>query len=614
MQTSERAKLGALVLTAVGSIGLAFFLLDAPTAVAWVRHGGYWLLLLNLLLLLFCLVRAVPSFRGVRGFKAWIITRRHPLTFIAVVSGFMLLQQPAGFKIVMDEPVIASTALRMHEHRQVMTTARAHSIEGVFTQLDGYVDKRPYFYPFLVSLLHDFTGYRSINAVVLNHLLLPILLYMVYLLGDRASPGRGGYLAVGLCGTLPLLGMAANGGGLGLLNLVMLLLCFFAAEYYIKRPDTRRGDILILVCMLLAQTRYESILFAFPTGLVLLMGWFRARRPLISWVTVISPIFLIPYGLQRELFEEEALAYELREGSQAAFSFTHVPGNLRAAADFFFNFNTTTYPNSSLISLLFVGALVLVLVAVLCRTNRWRELTASGGAVPALYFLYSSVILFNMGLLMSYHWGQLNDIMAARIALPFILLQTLLSVAILLRYFPSPIFYRGLCVVSVLFLVGFTLPSNAKNDYLQWVPGHGETVWVQTKAKEYQNDKVLFITDRNVAVITERVPAVAPMFVKHRKSRLNLLMQLHAYDEIFVVFRYIEDASKPGTYRTDWPVYKDFELEIIEKEKLGKWRYICLARISAVKMLAEDGGVLPSLRKLPESKAEKTAFIAELLP
>lgn len=611
MVIRDTVKALLLFLTAIGSICLAFFLFDAQQAVFQVKNFGYWLLLLNLLLLLALAYQRFGELFEPARLGRGIFSHKWLMLFIGAVSLFILSQQQPGFKIAMDEPVVASTALRMHEHREVMTTARAHEIQGVFTQLDGYVDKRPYFYPFLVSALHDLTGYRSLNGVVLNHLLLPLLLLLIYLLGDRLAPGRGGYLAVGLCATLPLLSMSANGAGLDLLNAVMILLCFFAAEHYLEKPDCRSGDILILTCMLLAQTRYESVVFVFATALILMIGWYRAKRPLLSWLTVISPLFLVPYGLQRVIFQDESLAYELREGAVEAFAFSHIPDNLRAAADFFFNLSTTTYPNSFLISLFFLGAMVLALVAL----PRWNKMFPhASGQRGVVYSAFSAVVLFNMGLLMSYHWGQLNDIMATRIALPFMLFQIIFSVGVLLQIFPKRSHCLGLYVATALFIVGFTLPSHAKNNYLQWVPGQHETVWVQQQARKYKDKKVLFITDMSVVVIAERVPGLAPLFIKRNKAQLKLLMQLRGYEEAFVVFRYIKDKEGGVGYVADWPVFKDFDLEIMEMEKLGKERFICLGRIRKVKMLAEDRDILQLLRSTPEAEAEKAAFIAELLP
>jgi hypothetical protein len=67
------------------------------------------------------------------------------------------------------------------------------------------VDKRRHFYPFLVSLAHDVTGYRPSNAFVVNAVLGVLFLGRVYGWGVVLGGPRHGMLAVLLISTLPLL-------------------------------------------------------------------------------------------------------------------------------------------------------------------------------------------------------------------------------------------------------------------------------------------------------------------------------------------------------------------------------------------------------------------------
>ena len=127
-------------------------------------------------------------------------------------------------KILYDEFVLQSTAYNMHHFREVATMVRGYDLLGTFVSTDNYLDKRPYFYPFLISMAHDFTGYRPLNAYLLNVVLMPVGLGLAYILGRRWHGWRGGMLAVGLLGSLPLYGQNATGAGMEMLNLIMLLL------------------------------------------------------------------------------------------------------------------------------------------------------------------------------------------------------------------------------------------------------------------------------------------------------------------------------------------------------------------------------------------------------
>ena len=69
---------------------------------------------------------------------------------------------------------LAATALQMHQEKEILTPARGYEISGFFYLLGGYVDKRPYLFAFCTSLLHDLTGYRPFQTVILNTLLTPV--------------------------------------------------------------------------------------------------------------------------------------------------------------------------------------------------------------------------------------------------------------------------------------------------------------------------------------------------------------------------------------------------------------------------------------------------------
>lgn len=60
---------------------------------------------------------------------------------------------------------------------------------GCSCRSDNYIDKRPLLYPFLVSLAHDLTGYRVLNAFLVNVALHPLLLGLAWWLARRLAAG-----------------------------------------------------------------------------------------------------------------------------------------------------------------------------------------------------------------------------------------------------------------------------------------------------------------------------------------------------------------------------------------------------------------------------------------
>jgi hypothetical protein len=73
--------------------------------------------------------------------------------------GFLLLiHESYGFKILMDEIMLLGTSMGMHFDKHPLYPIRGHDLQGAFQLIDGRLDKRPLFQPFLVSTLHDLTG------------------------------------------------------------------------------------------------------------------------------------------------------------------------------------------------------------------------------------------------------------------------------------------------------------------------------------------------------------------------------------------------------------------------------------------------------------------------
>ncbi|HAV12755.1 MAG TPA: hypothetical protein DCX06_04555 [Opitutae bacterium] len=600
-----------LVLTTTVSVWIAFFALNSSEAIHVVKNYGYWVMLTNCGVVLYLLRKCVShSTLSTKWIRAGVFRYKWPVLFILAATLITQLLQPHGYKITMDEPVLGATAQRMHEYKEVMTTARTHEINGVYRQLDGFVDKRPFFYPFLVSILHDVTGYRASNPILLNAGLTLILLVLIYITGAHFWPGYGGYLSILLFLTVPLLSMSATGAGFGILNLVMILTVIHAALVYLRAPEIHSMNVLVYLGLLLAQTRYESALFILPITVVILLGWKKRNEILLSCATVCAPLLMIPYGLQRVIFDSSPLSYELRDGATDAFSLSYIPSNLIDAADYFFNLSIQTYPNSALLSGAFCVGVLLLLVSIVLRRMR-IDFSHSDVWV---WLSFAAVIVFNFFLLMAYHWGQLNDIMATRIALPFMVLQVLVCVFVLRRLLINRIAITGFVACCIVYFVGFTIPSTAQNDYLQWVPGHHEAMWIQKQSARLRGENALVISKMHLMSIVERIPAIEESWARANLAKVQLHYELQTYDNIYVMHTMVADPNSDTGMVPATRVYEDYDLELVAEEKLGERRFIRMSRVVGVHAGASYDALIQSLKRVPVTDHEKLAFIAETLP
>lgn len=609
-------RLSLFLILALIIVLYGFFFATTEQSVWLVKNFGYWLMWSTCLLLLLACGRVLQQEQRTVRIAVWRALRQPRFwlaaVFIAAVTALLWSLQPSGFKIIMDEPVMASNALRMHEHKEAMVTGRTHVVEGLFLQLDGYVDKRPYFFQFLVSLVHDLTGYRSTNGNWLNLVLTPLLLGLVFYIGWIYAPPLGGYLAVSLLATLPLLAMNVSGAGFEILNLVMLLLSILAAAFYLKKPGEARLDLLVLLVILLAQTRYESSLYIVAVGLIILITWLRERRIILSLSSLLAPLLCLPIALQQKIFSAHATLWQLGEGVKAPFGLGFVSDNLRHAGRFFFNWSDSQQPNSLLISIAFVLALLgLAYLAI----RGW--LRKPGRSQPAFHLAigtFGSVLLFNFTLLMAYHWGQLDDIIATRIALPFILLQVLVVIALIGQLHPGRRLAL-LCLAGIwLFLLAVTVPASLGTNFMARSPGWHKCMWLQHEVRKRTGKKVLFVSNFHLMAIVERSAAIPEMHAFMRKSGLSLHQQLNTYDEILFVHELSRDSAE-AEFKPVTPVYQDFELEHLSECQITENSMIRTSRLIAVKW--REGEVNENLlEQLPsmDDSAAREAFLARHLP
>jgi len=149
------------------SAGLAF-LLPLTDAYVALRYGGPFLALTLLLLWLYC---AAPALQELWGAARPVSGAVCGAIVVLVCSAVMFKAVPAKLRILDDELSLQRTALSMHHHREFVSADKGYWVGGEFTITNATLGKRPFFYPFLLSVVHDVTGYRTGNAFYLNFVL-----------------------------------------------------------------------------------------------------------------------------------------------------------------------------------------------------------------------------------------------------------------------------------------------------------------------------------------------------------------------------------------------------------------------------------------------------------
>ncbi|WPJ94171.1 glycosyltransferase family 39 protein [Coraliomargarita algicola] len=349
-------------------LSVALVCLLSADAMKWgVRYLGYYF------------VFVIVAASGYYAFRAWrqsgVIVQFAKKDLICgglsvlVGAWVIFVHATLDYKIAMDDYLLAATAKSLHETREVSMVTLGNYWGDAFVSEAVEVDKRPWFYPFVVSVLYDVFGYSERIPFLLNAFTGVAFLCLVYVFGHWMGGRSAGVLSVLLWASLPLLSQNATGAGMEMLNLFMLQLLCVVSVVYLRAPGAALEALVSLTAVLLVYTRYESGLFVFPAAIVILLGWWRSGRIYMSWGVVLSSVALIAVALQTRMYSLNDAAWELMDGAVEPFAWGHLIANIPHALNFFLSCDMSL-ANSPLLGLLAVPA-VLAFVFLLGQSLRF---------------------------------------------------------------------------------------------------------------------------------------------------------------------------------------------------------------------------------------------------
>lgn len=592
-------KILAVILSALLAILLGFVVIPADAGLRLVIYGGYWVILTMVGIFFWALWRslrpvAVKLPSDAPGRWVWGAVMGSAL--------LLLVHEGYGFKVLMDEAMLLGTSMTMHLEKKALVPMRAHDIVGYFQLLDGQLDKRPLLFPFLVSFLHDTTGYRPENPWVLNTLLTFIFMGLVYLLGHRLSGRRsGGLAAVLLLAGLPLLAQNATGAGFELLNLTMLAATLWLGMRWLERRD---ADSLTAFCfsgVLLTQVRYESVVFLLPVGLLVLWGWWLERRVVLSWPVVVAPLLLVLYPLQHRVFTVRDSSWELasQPGYTEVFSADYIPANVGHALNFLFD-TTGDVSNSLVLSALGLLALPFLVLWVI-QTLRRAPAEPAATVATAVFTVGFGVWLL---LMLCYFWGRFDDPVIRRLSLPLHLLLALAVVVVIGQFDRAGRSWRFILVFLVLALAARSIPAMARHAYtMAYNPGL-EVDWRREFIAARPERDYLVIDQDSVIWITHRVPATPVLQARNRAEIIEFNLRNRSFSAIYVFQRFdVDPATGYAVVEPGDDLGSEFTLESVVEKRFAPLRISRISRVLAV----QPAGGGPSDRPEPATLTKLTA-------
>jgi hypothetical protein len=339
-------------------------------------------------------------------------------------------------------------------------------------------------------------------------------------------------------------------------------------------------SVLVLGTVLLSQSRYESVLFVASTGVVVVAGWWRLGRVLLTWPAVIAPLLLVPYVWQKRVTDATPLLWQLQEGQTSRFSTSYLAHNLEGAWRFFFSFSGAV-ANSWYLSALGAAGLAWLLWSAWrwARSPQRREWTPF--AIAALAF--GAAVSANLGLLMFYYWSSLDDVIASRFALPMCLVLALLAAVVVQagdgRGWRTTRWAAGGLVV---WLRLWGLPAMAKRLYTSQNLVMQEVEWEHDELLK-RPGPLLFISNKStIPFVLWRVPTVINGVGRQRAAQIKYHLKEGTFREVIVA-----QALRPTSPNGDMGVDPEdvlpprFRLETISEKRFGA-RWARLSRLVSI--------------------------------
>jgi hypothetical protein len=506
-----------------------------------------------------------------------------------MVCGVLLLvHETYGFKILMDEVMLLGTSMSMHIDKTALVPMRGNDIQGAFQLLAGQLDKRPLFQPFLVSVLHDLTGYRPENVFVLNTVLTFLLLGLAYVTGKKIGGRGAGALSVLLLTTLPLLAQNATGGGFEILNLVMILGTLLLGMRYVEKRDGLSLEAFGLSGILLAQTRYESVLYLLPVGLTVLWVWWQERRLTLTWLVVAMPLMMLPYALHHKVFSVRESAWEMasQPGYDKPFSLIYLPDNIAHDLNFFFN-TTGEHSNSLVLSVLGFGALIFFALWAVKTLARLADAPPERAALAIFSVGFAAHAL----LLLCYFWGRFDDPVIRRLSLPMNLTLVIATVTVAAEFNWRGRIWHVLAVVAGVGFFAHSLPAMARHGYsLEYYVGR-EMDWRREFIAAHPERDYLVIDNNSIIWITHLVSSTPVKQALDHKENIVFNLRNRTFTATYVFQRYlVEPDSGRLVLPAEDDLGADYQLETVWERRFTP---LTVSRISRVLSVREGPTARP---------------------
>jgi len=408
--------------------------------------------------------------------------------------------------------------------------------------------------------------------------------------GFKLASRTGGVFAVLLFTFLPLFVRASNGAGFEVLNIVMILGTMLIGMEYLKRPTKTNLNALCLTTVILAQVRYESVMYIAPAGLLILYAWWREKKITTSWGLMITPILLIPYLWTHKVFDLNDGHWQLWDRSSATspFGFQYAYQNIGHALNFFLDAGlemTNSLP-IAILALAFIPFFILVVYKILKAKKRFP--------IPLIVLCFFCLgFVMNTLLIIFYFFGQLDDPIIHRLAFPMLIPMVFIPIWMIYSYTTNPAYRQTFSWFICLGILVFCVPKISAKHYSQNQLPVDRVNWMIDiiKNSEMAGKHYFVLSETPFIWIMHRVDAMSTAYAIKRKDRVLHYLKQKGNPPVYVQQSRLLNAPT-GTYvydggflkaKKNYDLDNDFVLEPYKDEHIWPLRQIRFYKLVDVK-------------------------------
>ncbi len=470
------------------------------------------------------------------------------ILFSTFIAALIFISSPPQYRVLADETNLIGTS-------QAMTCDRRTDgvLEGVWFYQTFHPDQasrcmptRPFLFPFLVHLVSVANGYHAFNAFLANFIALVMLFFLVYVLIYQFwESARWSYTAVFLIAAQPAISLTATSAAFDLVAGLFLVVCFACLKWYLEEPSPIRLQLLWVNLLMLANVRYESIVFFVIAIFVLAFaGALKFRNFTSSYAYCLTPFFLLPLIWQRILIPRHPFG---EPSGVKPFSATHL---LHNSGVFFKNlFSMALHvPYANLVNV--VGILSILFFCILFLRGRWA--TTRNERV----LLAFAVLCFCAHWLITLSFFDATIELATN-ARKYVLPCIALSVLAIMLIRRLPLFtsqkYLGVLFSFSMFL--FYQPFAIENRYTNTLSLTREYRICLDFLTEQENHDFLVVADRPGLYTVHEFGAISFKTANQKKDEVLRNLRRHLYG-VFIIQEILYDGLKPTEATALDPAYK----------------------------------------------------------